>query len=219
MEGMSPLSSKRAAHRMFFGVTGQKYKNSTEQPGSSRRRVGSVQRDILFLLLKGASLALSTASRQSPRVARIVDGELASIKRRILNQSIEKLYESQLVDVRKGSDGTLTLVLSKEGKRVTLSYDLDRTKISIPARWDGKWRIALFDVPEGKKKIRDALRGHLKRMGFYEFQKSVFVHPYPCMKEIDYLTEFYDARRYLRFITATEIDNELQLKKHFGIDV
>jgi len=54
-------------------------------------------------------------------------------------------------------------------------------------------------------------------MGFYGFQKSVFVHPHPCAEEIEYIMEFYGARRYVRFIVATEIDNALALKKHFNL--
>ena len=83
--------------------------------------------------------------------------------------------------------------------------------------WDSKWRILMFDVPENLKKLRETLRMHLRQMGFYEFQKSVFVHPYPCREEFEYIVEFYNARRHLRFILATEIDNELEIKKFFGL--
>ena len=75
----------------------------------------------------------------------------------------------------------------------------------------------MFDVPEKFKRTRDALRTHLKNMGFYEFQKSVFVHPYPCAKEIEYIMEFYQSQRFVRFIVATEIDNALELKRHFKL--
>ncbi len=211
------MSSKRAAHRMIFGKSASVNKNDESGRLSARRRIGSLQKDTLLFLLKGASFALSAASRKSPRVPRILGDTWKKIDRKVLNQSIAKLYESQLVDMRKESDGTITLVLTKEGRRIALSYDIDNIKIPVPAHWDGKWRIVLFDVPTEKNRLRDSLRGHLKAMGFYEFQHSVFVHPHPCAVEIDYVIEFYDARRYLRFITATEIDNALQLQKHFGI--
>ena len=75
----------------------------------------------------------------------------------------------------------------------------------------------MFDVPEKIKRVRDALRMHFKEMGFYEFQKSVFVHPFPCADEIEYILEFYNVRRHVRFIVATEIDTALELKRHFGL--
>jgi len=60
-------------------------------------------------------------------------------------------------------------------------------------------------------------RYHLNQLGFYEFQKSVFVHPYNCKDEIDYLIEFYNLRRFVRFVEADSIDNELHLKKYFHL--
>ena len=35
--------------------------------------------------------------------------------------------------------------------------------------------MVLFDIPETQKKIRDSLRKKLKKLGFLEFQKSVFI--------------------------------------------
>ena len=143
--------------------------------------------------------------------------EWKKIERNSLNRAIRSLYESKLVSTKDNHDGTLTLVLSKEGKHLALTYDIENIELKTPAQWDGKWRIVMFDVPEKFKRTRDALRTHLKNMGFYEFQKSVFVHPYPCAKEIEYIMEFYQSQRFVRFIVATEIDNALELKRHFKL--
>lgn len=78
-------------------------------------------------------------------------------------------------------------------------------------------RVVLFDVPEDQKELRDALRMRFKRLGLIELQKSVFVHPYDCRNEIDFIIEFFDARRYVRFIEALHIDNELHLKHRFRL--
>ncbi|MEK7118238.1 MAG: hypothetical protein AAB869_01380, partial [Patescibacteria group bacterium] len=77
--------------------------------------------------------------------------------------------------------------------------------------------VVMFDVPGNLKKVRDTLRLHFKNMGFYEFQKSVFVHPYPCKDEIEFIIEHYDIRRFLRFMVATDIDTAIELKRHFRL--
>ncbi len=84
-------------------------------------------------------------------------------------------------------------------------------------KWDGKWRVFLFDIPENKKKFRDIFRSHLKKLGFFEFQKSVFVHPFDCENELEFLIEFYNIRANVRFILAEKIDNELHMKNHFNL--
>ena len=63
-------------------------------------------------------------------------------------------------------------------------------KIRKPAKWDGKWRIVVFDIPENLRSIRQALREHLCRLQFYQLQKSVFVLPYECGDEIEFYWSF-----------------------------
>jgi len=180
-------------------------------------RRSALQKKVLLLLFGGIALGLTRSPKQYFRAVRAVHKEWQDINRESLNRTIFSLYKSNLVSTKDNHNGTLTLVLSKEGKRLALTYDLQNMKIQKPAQWDKRWRIAMFDVPETHKEIRDTLRMHFKNMGFYEFQKSVFVHPYPCAKEIEYLTEFYKSRKFIRFILATEIDNALELKRYFHL--
>ncbi|OGZ08758.1 MAG: hypothetical protein A3D65_04110 [Candidatus Lloydbacteria bacterium RIFCSPHIGHO2_02_FULL_50_13] len=181
------------------------------------RRIGATQEKILLLLLGGLALGLTHSPKQYMRVVRSLKKEWKEINRRALNDAVRSLYASKLVEEKGNVDGTLTLVLSKEGKKLALTYDLDNMTIKTPTRWDRKWRIVMFDVPAGMKQLRDTLRYHFYEMGFYQFQKSVFVHPYSCASEIEYIMEFYGARRYIRFVVATEIDNVLVLKRHFKL--
>jgi len=180
-------------------------------------RKGAVQKKVLLLLLSGVALGLTHSPKRYFQVVRSIRKEWQEIDRGVLNQAIRSLYISCLVKTKSNKDGTLTLVLSNQGKQYALTYNLDTMFLQRPSKWDGNWRIVMFDVPEPLKKVRDSLRYHLKNLGFFEFQKSVFVHPFPCEKEIEYLVEFYNIRRNVRFIVAHKIDNEIHLKKHFGL--
>ena len=130
--------------------------------------------------------------------------------------SINSLYKSKLVDQKDNKDGTTTFILSAEGKKIALTYNLENMAISKHS-WDKKWRIVIFDVPEKFRKVREALRHHLKRLGFIKLQHSVFVLPFKCRNEIEYVVEFYNIRRFVRFIEAVSIDNELDLKHKFHL--
>ncbi len=75
-----------------------------------------------------------------------------------------------------------------------LAYDLD--KISLKKNsWDGIWRLVIFDIPDDQKKAREALRQKIKEMGFYSLQKSVFITPYECENEIDFVCSIFDIDR------------------------
>lgn len=185
--------------------------------GHSGKRKSALQRKILLLLLGGLALGLTRNPNQYFRIAREIHREWQNIDRDSLNRAVHSLYKSKLVSTKCNSDGALALVLSKSGERLALTYDIENMEIKVPARWDNNWRIVMFDVPETVRRTRDSLRMHFKNMGFYEFQKSVFVHPYPCAKEIEYIIQFYQASKYIRFVVATEIDNAIELKRHFHL--
>ena len=68
-----------------------------------------------------------------------------------------------------------------------------------------------------KKSVRDALRHKLHELGFKEWQKSVFIYPYHCREQIDFVIEFFDLRPYVRQGVMTEITNETELKLHFKL--
>lgn len=181
------------------------------------RGLGANQQKILLLLLGGLALGLSGSPARYFQILDSISKEWKEIDKRLLKRAIKSLYESKLISEKQNSDGTVTLVLTDKGKQKALTYDLERMKIKKPTHWDKQWRIVLFDIPNKLKKARDTLRMHLKDMGFYEFQESVFIHPYDCKDEIEYIIEFYNIRKFVRFIIANSIDNELHLKKHFNL--
>lgn len=154
---------------------------------------------------------------QQRRVMRAVAAEWKSINAMARSRAIQRLYTSKLVAFVDHKDGTSELILTEKGQRLGLRYDIDRMEIVKPASWDKKWRAVIFDIPEKEKKLRDAFRYHVKRLGFYELQKSVLIHPYECHKEIEFIIEFYDARRYIRVLEVTHIDNALHLRKKFNL--
>ena len=179
-------------------------------------RKGVIQKKILLLLLAGVALSCTRSNRKHLRIIKGVRNEWNKINDRALKSAIKSLYLSKLISQKNNRDGTTTFKLSGEGKRIALTYDIDNMKIPRQI-WDKKWRIVTFDIPEKIKKVREALRFHLKNLGFKELHRSVFIFPYKCQNEIEYIIEFYNARRFIRYIEAYYVDNELDLKHKFDL--
>ncbi len=178
---------------------------------------GEIQRKILLLLQAGLALGLSGSPARYFRILQIAGKEWRAIERDSLYRAIRSLYQSRLVACKENADGTTTLILSKQGREEVTTYELDTMVIQKPEQWDRKWRMVIFDIPEYLKDTRDVLRTRLKQIGMIELQKSVFVHPHPCDREIEFLAEYYEVRSHLRFIIAESIDNELHLKSKFKL--
>lgn len=179
--------------------------------------LGPTAQKVLLLLLGGLALGLSGSPLRYKRTLKSLSKEWRDINRRNLYRAIARLYESKLINYTENKNGTVSIVLNREGRHIALQYQPENISIPRPSRWDRKWRIVIFDVPESLKKLRDTLRRRLKQMGLIELQKSVFVHPYECRNEIDFVIELYQARQYVRFIEANSIDNELHLKHKFHL--
>ncbi len=181
------------------------------------KHLGPISKKILLLL--GAGLALSLTRRPDHyfRVLKNASKEWKKINERYLRESIKRLYQSKLVDYKENNNGTVRLTLSEKGKNKILKYDLDKIEIKKPAQWDKLWRLVVFDIPEEERSGRMALVAKLKELGFYPMQKSVFIHPYECKDEIDFITEIFDLAPYVRFLRVKDIDIEQDLKERFRL--
>ncbi len=85
-------------------------------------------------------------------------------------------------------------------------------------KWDGKWRIIMFDIPSVMEKQRKSLRYGLRLIGAYMVQKSVFVFPYPCDQEVGDWCNELGLSEYVEVITANHIGSKQVLaKEHFDL--
>ncbi len=137
-------------------------------------------------------------------------------KKRFLND-LKSLRERSLVEYHESRDGTVRITFTKAGKEKMLEYRVDEMKLKRPEKWDKKWRLVMFDIPSDHKEARDALRRKLKRLEFYPMQKSVYLTPYPCEDEIEFLAALFDVRRYILVLYASGFESEEKLKRHFDL--
>lgn len=178
---------------------------------------GVIQRRVLLLLFGGLALGLSGSPRGYFRILKLIGKEWADINRQSLWRAIRELYRSKFVTETYNADGSITMSLTDRGQRYARTFKLDEMRVQKPKTWDGQWRIVAFDIPEKQKRAREALRFRFHQIGLQELQKSVFVCPYPCDAEVEFLIEFYQVRPYVRKVLAISIDNELHLKQKFGM--
>ncbi len=180
-------------------------------------KVGPLQRKILILLAGTAGMSMSTSPRQYYKMLHMMSKEWGGTRQYSFTRSIKSLSREKLLEEKKFPNGTIKLVLTKEGEFQAKKLKLLGNSINFkkPKKWDGKWRLVIFDIPERDRLFRSILREHLQKLDFLKLQNSVFVSPYPFEKMILELSHLYSAEKYVRVITATTIDNEEKLKKRF----
>jgi len=103
--------------------------------------------------------------------------------------------------------------------RIEIVKNIIKEKKKGKFKWDGKWRIIIFDIPELNRRERAFLRNELKRIGFLELQKSIWIFPYNIEKELLLLLKLWklDFKGDIRFLRAEKIREDNDIRKYFQI--
>jgi DNA-binding transcriptional regulator PaaX len=132
-------------------------------------------------------------------------------------RSLRELQKNDFIKIRE-KNGKFEISLTKKGRKRFKVIQLQDISITKPPRWDKKWRIIIFDIPDKSfKRGREALRGKLKEWEFYQLQKSVWVCPWPCEDEIKVVAELYGISRYANIIIAEKIVDDVALRKYYKL--
>ncbi len=138
-------------------------------------------------------------------------------ERKTFLRDLKRLQIRKLLDFQELPDGSLKIVLSKAGKKKALVYKLDEIKLDKNRRWDGKWRLVIFDIPKTKKGLYQALRLKLRELEFYPIQKSVSITPYKCEDEIDFIATLLGVREHVLILNVDSFEGDEKLRYHFRI--
>lgn len=172
------------------------------------------------MILKGLTVGgiILIAASGRPSLSQIIKilKEESPAGRHKIKKSVNGLLRKKLVTVSY-KNGREIIQITENGKVRVLEYDIDELSIKKPAKWDGYWRIVTFDIPNTKKKVRDAINFKLKDMGFVPLQKSIFTAPYESRQEIDFLGEHFMVRKNIKYIVAKTVDGEKELKNKFNL--
>ena len=126
------------------------------------------------------------------------------------------LKSGYIIAKRKNHD--LVIRLTEKGKIAAGWLQIDALKIKRPRKWDGKYRLVIFDISQLKRIYRDAFRGKLRELGFIRLQKSVWLHPFDCKDEIALLREFFGlSEKEMRLVIAQDIGDDKWIRKIFQI--
>ncbi len=102
--------------------------------------------------------------------------------------------------------------------RIWLRSSLLRYYKDLGIKWDKKWRVVIFDIPQELHNKRNRFRKRLKLLGFYRIQKSVFAFPYPCENELAEYCGDLNISEYVNIINADDLgDVSEEVKKVFNI--
>ncbi|RJQ31216.1 MAG: hypothetical protein C4562_06490 [Actinobacteria bacterium] len=133
-----------------------------------------------------------------------------------LRSLLKRLYKQKVVDFQE-KDGQTVIILTDCGRKKVLSYHLEEMMVDKPPKWDGKWRIIIYDIKKEKKIVGEIFRKFLQKMQFLKLQRSVYLTPYKCDSQIEFLRQYYGLGEEVLYIVADKVENEEVYKRYFAL--
>lgn len=171
----------------------------------------NTEKILYYILISGGLVAASIIAPKLPYNLLKVYLKNKKFQKFQFNRDLKRLEERGEVHI--SNEG---IKITNKGKRRVLKYQLEDIEIKKPLKWDKKWRLVIFDIPDHQRKKSDFLRQKLYELGFIQYQKSIFIHPYPCQDEIDYIRELFEISPYVKLISAVKIEEEKYYLRKFG---
>lgn len=171
-----------------------------------------------IILVSLLAIGVVTFAAAFPGVLRIFQPFLKRYKRKDVQKTknvLSALKSRKLINIDFTSEGWV-ISLTERGRKKALKCYLKTISVKYK-KWDGRWRVVIFDIPTKLNRKRDALREFLKHMGFKELQKSVYISPYLCQKEVEAILEYLQLKSYVKFFEADFLSEDKKLRIGFKI--
>jgi|SRR3989338_2897806 len=183
-----------------------------ETESKKRARKKNIKKIILSTIKAVGFLSVGLVA---PNVLKAMSqlGMLPSARQKeTLNRSRDRLIKLGLVAYR----GNL-LGLTPKGESILRRLELSDFKQKKPRRWDGKWRVLIFDIPEKRKHLRDQIRRTLILMEFVRLQDSVWIYPYDCEDIITLLKADFQIGKDMLYMIVEMLEYDKRLRNHFDL--
>lgn len=182
-----------------------------EEKTKRKRRYGKIQ---YFILSSVAIAGVLSISLVAPNVLGAI-AKLGLIPKKRTRESIAIAQKRLIKDGLLRQSGE-TLFLTKKGIGVLSLYQGGK-KHTQKRRWDKRWRVLIFDIPERMRSYRARIREALRGYGFLLLQESVWIYPYNCEDFITLLKSELGLKGEMIYLIVESIEDDLRFKKKFNI--
>ncbi|KKU81359.1 MAG: Transcriptional regulator, PaaX family [Parcubacteria group bacterium GW2011_GWA1_47_8] len=191
--------------------------HGAEEKLKKKIRNSKIQKVILNSLYIAGVLSMAALTPNAVSLLKHLDPDKKKKYQKYgINNAIKRLCAKGLIAWEKNGSSVF-LRLTKEGERAIEILERNEFKVIVPKKWDGKWRIIIFDIHETKKASRDKFRLILQKIGFLKLQNSVWVYPYNCEELIALIKADFMMGKEILYIIADSIEHDRVVRKYFKL--
>jgi CRISPR-associated endonuclease Cas2 len=128
-----------------------------------------------------------------------------------INASKDNLIKKKFLELRNGK-----LHITNKGKGYLSRNSFYKRIQDKKKKWDGRWRVLIFDIEEKERFVRDQIRNTLVAIGFMRLQNSVWIYPYDCEDLITLLKADLEVGKEVLYMIVEELEQDESIRSYFG---
>lgn len=189
-----------------------------EQGARRERRWGAFQKAMLAAVAIGGIVVVAATIPNAARLLKYFPGYKKGARFNYKTKSaLGRLSEKGcVVFVEEG--GKRYARITEKGERI-LQMEAEKATMAKKRRWDSRWRVVIFDIPERRKSVRVRLRRFMQEYGFLRLQDSVWIYPYDCEDLIALAKANFRVGYDVLYMIVERLEGDVYLRKHFALPV
>ncbi len=187
-----------------------------ERKSRANRRLGAFQAAALTVVALGVVVFIASTAPNAAQLLRFFPGykKGARFNFRIKSVLSRLATKGLVVFVEKG--GKRYARITEDGKHM-LNLETARMQVVKKKRWDRRWRLVIFDIPERRRSVRIRLRKFMVSCGFERLQDSVWAYPYDCEDLIALVKAEFRIGADALYLIVEQMEHDKHLREHFHL--
>jgi DNA-binding transcriptional regulator PaaX len=187
-----------------------------EKEARNERRLKSFQQAMLMAVVLGSVVVVAATIPNAAQLLRFFPG---------YKKGARFNYQAKTALSRLAAKGFVTFE-ETEGKRLAritekgefmLQMQTEKTAMMKKRKWDRRWRVVTFDIPERRRNIRVRLRLFMEEYGFVRLQDSVWIYPYDCEDLIALAKANFRIGRDVLYMIVERLEYDKHLREYFKL--
>jgi DNA-binding transcriptional regulator PaaX len=188
----------------------------TEKKSRKMRRLHIFQRAMLVAGVGGIMVAIGAVPDFNKILKHLLNRKNDARFRYQANTALQRLAAQGLVTFEERG-GKRYACTTEMGKQMLALESLRENGAKKSKRWDGRWRVVLFDIPERRRGVRNRLRMFMQEFGFVRLQDSVWIYPYDCEDIIALAKANFRIGVDALYMIVEQLERDKHLREHFGL--
>ncbi|KKU67192.1 MAG: Transcriptional regulator, PaaX family [Parcubacteria group bacterium GW2011_GWA2_47_16] len=183
-----------------------------ERQASERMRNSRLQRAVLAAAESFSNFTTEALAGSVYKMYKLMDHRVQQRKYRSILAARDRLVVHGLLKRE-----CKFLSLTVKGKKKLCEWQHRDYCLPRPKKWDGKWRVLIFDIPEKRRRLRNKVRNTLRAVGFKQLQQSVWIYPFDCEDFITLLKADFKIGKDLLYLIAEAVEYDRHLRDYFEV--